>query len=115
MTNANKAKGTAYETAVQRYLAEKFDRFAEVVKPRQSSWTDVGDIHVVPVGVVLQAKNVAAHDFSGWLRDVESQRAAAGATYGVVVAKRRGRPVAESYVVMTLEQFRSMLDELRSK
>lgn len=107
--NRQKAKGTAWETAIERYLwaAGHGDARRQV----QRGTKDVGDIHVR--NVALQAKDVAAHDLAGWCDDVRAQAANAGLPHGAVVVKRRRRGIGEGYVVMSLATFASMLHDMQ--
>jgi hypothetical protein len=111
MTNPNAAKGGRFELAVTRFLAEVFGR--QVRRPHQEGYKDVGDIHLSPF--VLQAKDYS--DVVTALRvavpAAEVQAGHAEESYGVAVIKRRGKPVQDSYVAMTLETFRSLAHRLR--
>ena len=65
---------------------------------------DVGDLELV-VGFVTSCKNEKRIELAEFLDEVEHQRRRAGARYAVVIVKRRGRSVDQSYVVQSLEQF----------
>lgn len=100
MSNPQKAKGTRFETEVERFLRDVAGLFA--YKPRQAGRLDIGDIHVPPF--VLQAKNY--RDVVAGIREgvegVRVQRVNAGLPFGAAVVKRPRKPVEEAYVVMRL-------------
>lgn len=102
MSNPQKAKGTAFETAIRRFL-EDAGLFAYM--PRQMGAADVGDVHVPPF--VLQAKNYK--DIPTALRagvdGVQVQKRHARMPFGAAVIKRPRKPIEEAYVVMRLGDF----------
>ena len=102
MSNPAKAKGTRWETAVQRFL-EEAGIFA--YKPRQAGRDDIGDVHAPPF--VIQAKDY--RDILAGLREgvegVRVQRIHAKMPFGVAVVKRARKPVADAYVVLRLGDF----------
>ena len=102
VANPNKARGTAWETAVVRYLQEHGSPAAR--RNAQHGAKDIGDIGGVP-GFALEAKDDASHDFSGWLRQAIREAENAGEPYAAVIAKRRRHPVEGAYVLMDLETF----------
>lgn len=110
MANRNAAKGARWERAITLFLREWLGERA-VIKPRQEGYIDKGDIHVSPF--VIQAKDEAAHNFSGYVRDAEKQAEAAGEEYGVAVVKRRTVGPGLAYAVMTLATFRRVVVRLR--
>ena len=73
---------------------------------------DEGDIaglfcHAGPV--VVEAKNVARLNLSGWVDEAETERGHADAAVGIVVHKRRGYgrgSMGDQYVTMRLEDKR---------
>ena len=107
MTNPNGIKGRVWERLVRKFLAERFGE-RHVRHPRQQGYKDVGDLHLGPF--VLQCKDDAKHDFSGWLADVEEQRLNARESFGVVVVKRRRHATEDGYVLMTLDTFRDLAE-----
>lgn len=109
--NANKAKGTAWELAVRRFLRSKgIDAF----KPYEEGHEDAGDVHGVDP-FILQAKNYKSWETAirEGLDGAEKQKRVAGQPYGAAVVKRARRPVESAYVVMTLETFAAVLRALR--
>lgn len=109
MTNPQKAKGTAFETAIYRFL-QAAGLFA--YKPRQEGHKDIGDVHVPPF--VIQAK--AYTDVLAGIREgVEGarvQKGHAGMPFGVAVVKRPRKPVEDAYVVMRLGDFPQLVRAL---
>lgn len=99
MSSPQKAKGTRWETAVERFLK---DAGLFVYKPRQAGALDVGDIHAPPF--TLQAKDY--RDVITGIRQgvegVAEQRLHAGLPFGAAVVKRARKPVDDAYVVMRL-------------
>ncbi len=114
MANPNKAKGTAFETAIVNYLNEGHPVGASRLP--LSGPVDKGDIvvHSGPTSRVstIQAKAVKAIDLAGFVDDANKQSAAAGTWMGVAVVKRRGKNIKDAYVVMDLETFRRVLEAL---
>lgn len=104
MANPNKAKGTAWESAVRDYLnaflglVDAHGKFldpmsgANVRRAAQEGAKDVGDIHAAPF--VLEAKNTRAPAVPTWIRQAEVEAAHAGFPYGIAVRKIRGSSVA---------------------
>lgn len=104
MANPNKAKGTAWESAVRDYLnaflglVDAHGKFldpmngANVRRAAQEGAKDVGDIHAAPF--VLEAKNTRAPAVPTWIRQAEVEATHAGFPYGIVVRKVRGSSVA---------------------
>jgi hypothetical protein len=126
VSNANKARGTAWESAVCRYLNEvlgipladsglpKFGarHLLPVLRKVQTGAKDTGDIDAYPF--VLEAKDEKTHRFSAYVEQANREAANSGAPYGAAVVKRRGRNVRHGYVVMDLETFGRMLRDGRS-
>lgn len=102
MSNPQKAKGTAWETAIQRFL-ESAGLFA--YKPRQAGRHDIGDVIVAPF--VIQAKSY--RDVLAGIREgvegVRVQKIHAKMPFGVAVVKRPRKPIEDAYVVMRLGDF----------
>jgi hypothetical protein len=105
VTHPNARKGAAWELAIRRYLEEDFGR--QVRRPRQEGARDVGDLHLTPF--ILQAKDVANLSLPATIRQAEQQAENAGEHFGVVVAKVRGRNVADGTVSMSLRTFRKLV------
>lgn len=89
-----RAKGTAAETAVVRYLQDHGFPYAE--RRALHGTADRGD--VTGLGpIVLEVKNHKTIDLAGWLRELETEMVNAGAETGAVVAKRRGTTDAAAW------------------
>ena len=83
-----RAKGTAAETAVVRYLADHGFPYAE--RRALHGTADKGD--VTGLGpIVLEVKNCARLELAAWLTELEREIVNARANTGAVVAKRRGK------------------------
>lgn len=71
-----KAKGTAFETQILRYMQER--GFADVYRPATKGAYDTGDINGIRhqhtfAHAIIQCKNQKAFDLSGWLNDTVDQ------------------------------------------
>lgn len=103
----SKEKGTAWESTIVDFLRGAGWPYAE--RRATNGVNDRGDIAGLP-GVVIEAKNEARMDLSGWLREAETERVNDGADVGVVWAKRKGVAGAgQAYVVMTGEMLVHLL------
>lgn len=111
MTRA-KQKGTAWETAVVRFLN---DAGVPAYRPAQSGARDVGDVHGVSP-LVIQCKD--RQDVMAAIREgldaAQTQARNAGETYGVNVVKRARKPAADAYAVMRLEDLAALILQLRN-
>lgn len=107
MTNANKAKGTRYESAVRDY----FNSTGQAAHRLSQAGADVGDVHLNG-SWALQCKDVAQQRYKEWVDAVDDQRLAAGLRFGVVVHKRRNAPVGDGLVVMSLDTFSEVTNRL---
>jgi Holliday junction resolvase len=65
---------------------------------------DIGDVVGIP-GICCEIKNHARLELARWIDEAERERLNAKQPFAVVIAKRRGKGAAQSYVVMTLESF----------
>jgi hypothetical protein len=83
-----RAKGTAAETAVVRFLQGHGFPYAE--RRALHGTADRGDITGIGP-VVLEVKNCARLELSTWLHELEREIVNASASTGAVVAKRRGK------------------------
>lgn len=98
-----KAKGTSFE----RHLADALREsgvFPEAERAPRWGSKDKGDlVNVLPF--CIEAKATKHIDLAGFLAEAEVEAGHAGADFPVVVIKRRMKPVLDSYVVMTLEDW----------
>lgn len=102
--------GTKLERDTAEYLTETLGQ--KVVR-RVRTGKDRGDIHGLTYAgqdVVIECKDVARLNLSGWVREAEIERANDAALAGIVVHKRKGkgRP-ADQYVTMTLGELAALL------
>lgn len=114
---AAKAAGTRTESAVTAFLARVTGSGA-VERRVKSGAKDRGDVNGVftldGARVIVEVKDHAKLDFSGWLREAEVERVNDGAEVGVVVAKKRGAgSAAECYYVMDGYSFAKLLTCVR--
>lgn len=109
MVNKNKIKGSAFERDVADYLAA--NGFPEADRRYGAGHNlDKGDIIGVP-GFALECKNQTQIKLAEFLAEALIEAVHAKKKYGAAVIKRRGKGVAESYVVMSLAQFTELLRE----
>ncbi|MGP3940488.1 hypothetical protein [Streptomyces sp. 6N106] len=128
----NRAKriGTAHETAVADYLNEGLGQYVDnwreatykwrdprdpnnITRNVQTGAKDTGDLTLWPF--IGEAKNVQKIDLPAFVRQANTEAKNAGADYGVVFVKARGKSVGATFAVMDLETFRRVLADLRSK
>ena len=100
--SAARRTGTAFETDVVRYLAAHGFPHAERRALRGNA--DRGDVAGV-AGWTLEAKACRALDLAGWAAEAETEARNGATPWSAVVIKRRGKGVAESYVVVSLQTF----------
>jgi len=109
MVNRSKAKGTAAETAIARYLQTNGFPYAE--RRTLNGTHDRGDIAGIP-SVVIEVKNCAKTELGSWIAEAERERDNDNATLGVVWHKRRGKTdPADWFVTMSGAQFAALLRE----
>lgn len=109
----NRRKGAAFELDVLKWVREVARLRAE--RLRLAGKLDEGDIAVDDVGLtyVFECKNEQKINLSGYMSEAIYEAHNYANARGldprdvmpVVVVKRRGRPVWESYVVTTLAEF----------
>jgi hypothetical protein len=103
----SKAKGTAFESAIVRYLIE--EGFTQVERRALSGTSDRGDIAGIP-GWVLEAKNCKRAELAGWLDEAAIEQANDGAEFSAVWHHRVGRAhPSAGYVTMTGATFVRLL------
>lgn len=99
--NRSKQKGTAWETAVVRYLqAGGFDVYRKALSGNQ----DQGDIGGLE-GWTLEAKDRKQISLAQFVTEAETEAAHAGTPWYAAIVKRRQKNVADGYVVMPLKVF----------
>jgi len=111
MGKMQRQKGYRWELACRKY----FNRW---LSKRTVAGTDLPDIELDIEGlkVIVECKDQQKLDFSGWLRQADSERRQANADLAIVCAKRRGKAmVGSAYVVMTADDFQWLLTQLELK
>jgi hypothetical protein len=83
-----KAKGTAAETAVVKWLRHTLNNPTIERRALQGN-RDTGDIAGLP-GIVIEVKNHARHDLPGWQSELQTEVDNASAQLGLLVIKKRG-------------------------
>jgi len=106
--SAARRKGSAFESAVVRYLAEH--GFPACERRVMGGSRDRGDIAGVP-GWVLEVKAARQLNLAEALREAEVEAAHAGTVRFAAVLKRRSHPVSDAYVVLPLHLFADLLRE----
>jgi Holliday junction resolvase len=104
-----KAKGTAAETAVVKYLREHGFPYAE--RRALHGTADMGDITGCGP-VVFEVKNHKQLDLAGWIKELEVEMTNAKVDTGAVIAKKRGTTnCGDWYAVMPLRVLVGLLIE----
>jgi hypothetical protein len=121
MSAANKAKGTRFETDIVDWIRDNAPLLRAERLPRAGA-KDEGDVAITfPCGVlVVEAKNHKAWSLSDWLRQareemvnyVTKRRMDPTAVFPLVVVKRRGKSIGESYAVMELHLLVELVEHL---
>jgi Holliday junction resolvase len=107
MTSREKRIGSEFERKVADYLQE--NGFPEADRRYGAGvQQDKGDIVGVP-GFTLECKNQKKIDLASFIDEALVEQGHAKTKYGVAVVKRRMRSIKDSYVVMTLEQWVSLI------
>ena len=102
----NKAKGTAFESAIVAYL--QANGFATAERRAMRGNRDAGDIAGV-ANLAIEAKNHKAMDLGTWMGEAKVGARNAGVERFVVWHKRRQHSVADSYVTMPAWLFVDLL------
>jgi hypothetical protein len=106
-----KDAGARFERAVADCLARWIDdRIDRRVKTGSKDRGDIGGLRHGAARVVIECKDVARLDLSGWLREAEIERGNDDALVGLVVHKRRGtaNPL-DQYVTCTIRDLVALL------
>ncbi|MEV0823884.1 hypothetical protein [Nonomuraea rubra] len=104
MSSPSKAKGTRWEREVADYLAEAIPGVDRI----GSRDFGAGDLSV-PWPIPHECKAERQITLSEYVKQLKGIQERLNAPAGVVVVKAPRKPVSEAYVVMTLEQWRSIL------
>jgi hypothetical protein len=116
MGNRNKAKGTAFETSVLRYLRPYFSR---AYRTSTKGKYDTGDINGVsngPKQAIFQCKNQQTFKLSEWLNATveQSEQEEVAPALPVLVVKRPGvgdSNIGNTYAVLRLSDLVSLLGD----
>jgi hypothetical protein len=105
VTNARKAQGTRFESAVVGYLRENGFPEAHRLPPR--GMMDEGDIAGVPLFAV-ECKDWKSPDYPLFTRLARVKATTSGKPFGVTIQKLRRQSIGQSIVVMDLDAFISL-------
>ena len=108
---SKKAQGTRWESAIVTYLLER-GRKAFRVAP--AGRFDKGDIHLDD-RIVIEAKAVKKFDLASFVEQARQEAIHAGKPIGVAVVKRARKGTAESYVIITLDDFVNLIELLEAE
>jgi len=121
MSAYNKAKGSRYENDLVEWIRENAPLLRAERLPRAGA-KDEGDVAITfPSGVlVVEAKNHKEFAFSDWLRQardemvnyVTKRRLDPVSVFPLVLVKRRGKSIGESYAVMELHLLVELIEHL---
>jgi hypothetical protein len=101
-------RGTAFETATVNYLHEQ--GFPDVARTGSAAYGD-GDLIGLP-GIVIENKDWARLDLSGWLTQATKSAERRGQNeIPIVVHKRRGKNVSQAYCTLSLESLVRLIKE----
>lgn len=107
-----KKAGSSFERLVADYLAAVVDdRIDRRVKTGAKDRGDIAGVRTIRgARVVIEVKNVARMDLSGWVREAETEAGNDDAAVFAVAHKRRGKAdPGEQFVTMPLSVFASLL------
>lgn len=102
MTHPSKRKGSRFERDVADYLAA--NGFPHADRKVGHGTADRGDIAGVPTWT-LECKATKRMELAEWMKEAEVEAVNGGTEHYAVIAKRRGRPVGDAYVVMPLSEW----------
>lgn len=132
MSNPNKQRGTAWESAVRDYLNDRLGLYVphwrelpagitkfrnpadplNVKRQAQEGNHDIGDLHAWPV--VVECKDVKSPAVPTWLRQAEVEATHAGFPYGIAVHKVRNHSVRDGRVHIAVPTWHRMAEALRA-
>lgn len=110
-----KSAGTLFETHVAGFLADALgdDRIERRARFGSADRGDIGGVRsTTGERVVIECKDVAKLNLSGWVNEAEVERGNDDAAVGVVVHKRRGygpKAMGGQYVTMQLRDLAVLL------
>ena len=104
----SRARGTEFETATVNYLHD--NGFPAAVRTGSAAYGD-GDITGIS-GIVIENKNQAKMDLSGWLNQATKSADRRGKNeLPIVVHKRRGKNVSQAYCTLSLESLVKLISK----
>ena len=113
MVSPNKAKGSQWERDVVYFL--QANGFPDAERRYGAGvQEDKGDIRGVP-GITLECKNQKSINLAQFVAEAELEAKHNKTKYGAAVIKRRNKSTGEGYVVMSLQQFVTLLQERRKQ
>lgn len=107
MTSPQRRKGSLFELGIVKYLRDHGFPFAERAYGAGRP-DDVGDIDGIP-GWCLEAKCHKTLELARWADEAAREAETARCPWWAVIAKRRGKPIDQAYVVMDLKTFARLL------
>lgn len=108
MSHPNKKKGYRWEKEILPFLEKVWPDIKRTGSARQ----DRADFESALCPFVIEAKDDASFNISGWLEQAARARDRLGFGWPVVVVKRRRHPTPKAYVVMELATFLEVGQEL---
>lgn len=118
MSKANVDKGKRYELAAAKHATARMAAAGLDIEVRRRASLglpeDQGDLFGIP-DTAVQCKDTTKIDLTV-VDQAEQQAARQGATYGVLLQKRRQQAIGRSYVVMTYDTYLDlMIDRERER
>tara|TARA_R110000782_G_scaffold178974_1_gene269809 strand:- start:56 stop:406 length:351 start_codon:yes stop_codon:yes gene_type:complete len=111
MVNRAKQKGTAFETAVVRYLSAETGAWVE--RRALAGAEDKGDL--IGDGCLsewcLELKDHKQINLAGFVDEAEVEGRNAGSKWFAAIVKRRNKGVKDAYVVMPLWLWTELIDQ----
>lgn len=110
-----KKAGTAFERLVADYLKEHVSAFIDRrVKTGAKDKGDIANVRAADQPIVLECKDVAKLNLSGWVNEAEAERVNDRALAGLVIHKRRGTAdPGDQYVTCTVRDLVALLTGAR--
>lgn len=112
MANKSKSKGTSWETLITNVLNSRDIRAR---RRALSGAMDKGDIELLDLPLILEAKNCKTMKLSEWVDEVEIEAQNAEAMWGIVWHHRPRKSAPEDgYVTMRGETFLKFLEYIKT-
>lgn len=108
MPNRNGEKGRRFESACVEYLIDAPFSFPHMERRTMKGSKDVGDLIGAP-GITWSCKDVGAIRLPQFTDELEEQRERDGADVGILVVKRRLKPIRAAYAVTSFETMKYLL------